>query len=376
MILASTALALAWQLVRLQAPAPPADEVQWSAPPGCPDRAALLDGVARRRGRALAPGEARIVGRASALGRRFRLELELEAGGRRETRVLHANRCAALVDAAALLVVLAVDAAAAPAPADGGPTPALAVVPEAEATPPEPLPEPSPPEPPPPEPAPVGIPAPPAPVDPPGAAAPGPSPLPAVDAAPHELSPDRERAESPAPAPGRRPGGFVRVQGVGEIGALPGPTGGAAVAGGLLWRRVRVELQATWLAPRAVARPAAEVRASLLAAAALGCARLGRGALEFPLCAGLELGVQRGSAEGPDVRAAAFGRWLAVALGAGVAWRMHPRVALWAAVQGLAAVQRPTFVLRDPGPEIVLFDPGVVSARAALGIELRFGDPR
>ena len=74
--------------------------------------------------------------------------------------------------------------------------------------------------------------------------------------------------------------------------------------------------------------------------------------------------------------ATALGRWLAGVLGVGVIWRVRPRIGLWAAVQGLAAIQRPTFVLRDPGPEVVLFDTDVLSARLTLGVELRIGAPR
>jgi hypothetical protein len=51
-------------------------------------------------------------------------------------------------------------------------------------------------------------------------------------------------------------------------------------------------------------------------------------------------------------------------------------VGLWASVQGSAAVRRPAFVLRGPGPEVPLFAPEVVTLRVLGGLELRFGDPR
>lgn len=358
----AAALLLAWQLAQLQVPEPPlpADDLQWTAPAGCPGREALRAGIEGRRGRALVPGQAHVLARTIALGpRRYRLDLELTLGERRETRVLTASTCAALVDAAALLIALAIDAEpeagrdrtdAAPAHQAGDPA---HVEPGQDAAPVAPRPAPPRPE--------------------PATAPPDPSP----PGPPPPILADEPPATPPASLPRRRgPGGFLRVQGLAEVGALPGPTGGLALAGGLLWPRFRLELQATWLAARTATPAQADVRASLFAGALLGCARPGRGALEFPLCGGLELGGMPGVVDGPGLRTTALGRWLAGVLGVGVAWRVHPRIGLWAALQGFAAMQRPTFVLRDPGPELVLFDPGVVSARLALGVELRFGAPR
>ena len=109
----ATGLLLAWQLAQLQVPEPPlpADDLVWTAPASCPDREALLAGIERRRGRLLTPGQVRLRARTSVLGpRRYRLELELNLGERREMRVLTASTCAALVDAAALVIALAIDA--------------------------------------------------------------------------------------------------------------------------------------------------------------------------------------------------------------------------------------------------------------------------
>jgi len=148
------------------------------------------------------------------------------------------------------------------------------------------------------------------------------------------------------------------------------------LAGGLLWRWLRLELQASYLAPRAVERFQTDVRASLFAAAALGCVRLGdRRRFEFPVCLGLEVGGIPGTADGPSGPRTALGRWAAATVGLGAALRVHPQVALFAFLQGLAAFQRGTFVLTTPGDDLLLFDPGVASGRLALGVELRFGEP-
>lgn len=354
-------------LYAAQAPAlPAADEVRWVAPAGCPDGEALLAGVARRRGRPLEPGRVRVVARTTAVGPRFRLELELIVDGRRERRTLTARTCTALVDAAALRIALAADASPAPvAPPPESPpaTPEVGVDAPAEA-PVVPLP-----------PGTEAVVVSPAPAAEP--AAPPAAVVVAPVAADAPLDPNSPTPVVTLAARRRRvPGGVLRVHGLGEVGALPGPTGGVGLAGGLLWRWARLELQATYLAPRTRSDPRADVRASLFTGAVLGCGRPGRGALELPLCAGLEFGGLVGAFDGAGVQKTALGRWFAVVVGVGAAVRVHPRIGLWAALQGLAAVQRGAFVLRGPGPEVVLFDPGPWSGRVALGVELRFRDPR
>ncbi|MDC0667722.1 hypothetical protein [Nannocystis radixulma] len=343
---AFTLLLSGW-LAAVQVPEPPpTDDIQWLAPAGCGSRDALLARIAERRGRPLEPGQARLVARATGSGpRRHRLELEFDVAGRHDARVLVARSCAALVDAAALVVTLAVDGSSGEAP-----------VPPSEPLdepPPEPEPEPESVVPPvvPPEPALEAVPEPPATAEP--------------------LAPP-----PPPPRPRRRPGGFLRLQGLGEFGALPGPTGGVGLAGGLLWRWFRLELHASYLAPRTDRAFDTDIRVSLVAAGALGCVRLGRRALEFPICLGLEAGGLPGAADGPGGRNSSVGRWLAATGSVGAAVRVHPRVAVWAALHGLAAIQRGSFVLRTGHQDFSLHDPSIGSGRLALGVEVRFGDPR
>jgi hypothetical protein len=354
-------------VLALQVPEPPAaDDIQWRVPPGCPDRDALLDGIARRRGKPLEPGQARVVARARVQGpQRYRLDLELEVAGRRDARVLHARTCTALVDGVALVVALAVDG-------DPGTPPATAPdlgVPQGgalEPSDPEALAEPA-------EPATAASEAVPAPVV-PEALAPEPEALPPEPALPEPAADAPPAASPPAPRSRRRPGGFLRLHGLGEVGALPGPSGGVGLAGGLLWRWFRLELHAGYLAPRVFDHPDLRARVSLFTFGALGCARLGRGRLEVPLCLGLEAG---GLPAVADSGRAVVGRWLAAGGGLGAAVRVHPRVALWAFLHGLAAFQRGTLALREPDGDLrVLYDPGIGSARLALGVEVKFGDPR
>ncbi|MBZ5710172.1 hypothetical protein [Nannocystis pusilla] len=353
MILRAASLGL-FGLAQVPEPPPAEVEVRWTAPPECPDRAALLRGIAERRGQPLVPGQARIDARITRAGSRYVLRLDLQTGARHERRELGADACAPLVDATALRIALAVDAA----------TEAAAEVEEPEAAPVEPSPASEPPEARDSEPSAPASEASPVPVPPPLAPPPG------------------SRAEAPVAAPPDRavsraaaPGGLVRVHGGPEYGAVPGLSGALGLALGLLWPRLRVELQGTFVAPRRRELPQADLRAWLLAASVQFCARLGRGALEFPLCGGVEAGGVRGVARGPAIDRAAFGPWVGGVLSAGVAWRFHPRLALSAALQGVAAV-RPSFQLRDPGPTVVLFEPSPVSGRLLVGLELRIRDRR
>ncbi|MCY1059325.1 hypothetical protein [Nannocystis sp. SCPEA4] len=400
-------------------PSPPADNtaIAWRAPASCPARGALLRSIETRLGRPVGAGELAIDGvvTAHASPPRYRLRLRLRAGGPAESRTLTAATCAALVDATALLAVTALKThAPEPAPAPTGPA--------------------SPPRPPRREPAGAGgsteveAGATEAGVEPSGATETGATPPTETGAAPPAeasatsasdasslgpegasvpevavVEPEDVPAEGPTPAdvpmsappegrtseivpaespgPRRAPGGFLRLQGGPDVGALPRViTGAVGLAGGLLWRRARLELQGVYLAPRTAEAIHGELRGELqvqlAAASALGCARLGRGRLEVPLCGGLELGNMRGRARGLPEARTATNLWLAVVASAGVAVRLGERWSLGAALQLVTEIVRPGFQLRDPGREVPLFTPAPVTGRLLFGVELRLRDPR
>ena len=177
------------------------------------------------------------------------------------------------------------------------------------------------------------------------------------------------------PGSSRRPGAVLRLQGGPELGSVPGLSAAVGLGLGLLWPRCRLELQGNFVAPRTVLRRQAELQAWLLAASVHACARLGRGRLEVPVCGGLELGGMHGRARGPEVGRAGYGVWVAGVVSAGVVWPVHPRLAVWGALQGLLAV-RPSFRLTDPREPVILFEPAPVSGRLLFGLELRLGDRR
>lgn len=324
-------------------PSPPA--ISWSAPSACPDADALTAAISRRLGRPLAD-ELRLAGTITqhATSPRFRLRLDLTLEDHDSTRTLTAERCPSLVDAAALLIALQLAHSEPPPPTASDP----------------PLADPDPP-------------ATTAPLD-----APLAEPLPPPDVwqddpQPPPISP----ASSAPPPPPPRPavGALVRVHGGPEYGGVPGLSGAVGLTIGALWRRARLELHGLYIAPRTATLGANAVRVDLFAGSAHGCARLGRGALELPLCGGLELAAVRGRASGPSAQSGSGPR-LAAVVTAGLVWHLRPRLGLTLALHGLAHLYGPRFELRDPGEPVALFRPSPVSARLLLGLELRLRDPR
>lgn len=356
--------------------------MQWRAPPLCPDRTALLRGIQTRLGRSLRAQELSIDGVVTMheTPPLYRLDLRLTTRGHEERRTLTAKTCASLADATAVLAVLAVLARPrkpvrppvgvsvdAPVAAVGRTSGDDRPGPQASGD--------EPPE---------GLELT---TDPPAAAPMEPIKTTVevltVEAGrpPEQTAPDLFTAATPAKqaaasALRRGPGAVVRVHAGPELGALPGLTAGVGLAAGLLWRRARLEVQGLYLAPRTAVSPHGDLHASLFAGAVHGCARLGRGTLEIPLCGGLELGGMRGDARGAPEGRDVTGWWLAALVGTGVAVDMNKRWSLWVALQLLAGLAKSSFEARDPGPAVTLFRPAPVTGRLLLGVELRFGDPR
>jgi hypothetical protein len=128
------------------------------------------------------------------------------------------------------------------------------------------------------------------------------------------------------------------------------------------------------VAPRTIVRPLASLQAGLYAGGVQGCGRLGRGALEVPLCAGLEAGAMRGEAGVVSGRPA-FASWLAVTVAPGLVWHAGRRIGLWMGLELALAVVRPRFELVGEGRTEPLFRPPAASGRLWLGVEWRFADP-
>ncbi|MCY1004646.1 hypothetical protein OV079_03490 [Nannocystis pusilla] len=340
-------LALAPLLGAAQVPAPPEVALEWRAPAGCPERDEVLAAVARRLGRPLTAEEVDV--EATVVregGRGFTLRLRLTAGQRGETRTVSDPSCAALADVVAVLVAAAVEPARVPEPAPT--TPPVPVQPAEPGLEPEaaPLPE----------------------------AAPefAPEPAPVTDEPPEPLAPPVSSRRS------KRPGGFVRVHGGGEVGAVPRITGAVGVAGGAL----------AALAPGgagAVRGPAGgPARVGRAAGRGGGGAVRGGGPRLRPAGARARRGAAvRRARGGGHARRGARPR-LRARGDAGLARRRarrRGRVArggpLGRVGGGAVALSpvHPKFELEAVPDPVRLWAPSWASGRLMLGVELRFGDP-
>ncbi|MDC0716033.1 hypothetical protein [Nannocystis bainbridge] len=316
---------------------PPGLVLAWTAPEGCPGEAEVRARVVRMTGQEAAE-RANLTARATvreASPGRWALTLELtgtSGGGRRE---LTAPRCEELVDAAALVVAIAVDPRAAlAAPATGE----------------------------------TVVPAPP--VDVAQGAGPngqvvedmshregpkgpvvkdmseGPSEPPVSDEmeAPVAVAPD---IAEPAAGPGRRVQVGVRVAaGVSFARLLPGPSAALSLALSVGGRRWRAELGGLYAPP--VAGGTAAIGGLFQAGAVelRGCPVLRRGQVAVPLCLGLQVGAMEGRGRGSGLMTTTSERspWLAATLGASVVWHPRGRVGLWAGADAVVALLRPSFV--------------------------------
>ncbi|MBZ5715813.1 hypothetical protein [Nannocystis pusilla] len=346
------------------APAPTMPEVRWEAPAGCPDEAAVRAQIAGLLARAPAGtgGAAQVTLRVESLpGGRWRLDATITSPEGQGRRSLEGDRCEALAEAAALLTAIA----AAPG-LQGGPTPAPGVQ---EGLPPAPGSQEGP------------APGPgvqegllPAPQVPP--------PVPEVDAG--ELEPelpavDREPEPPAAPAPGpaKRPPRALRATlglGVGVgAGALPGPTALLRAAAGVRGRRWAVLLSQSFWLPRdfpAAGDERVGGRMWLAATGVRACGIVGKGRVEAPLCAGVEVGALRGRGIGELMASRrATSAWAAASAGPGLHVRVAPRVALTASAELLVMLTRVRFEVTGRGA-ICCTSPVGVAGTAGLEVRL------
>ena len=319
--------------------------IVWEAPPGCPDvaeverrAAALLAGSPRA-----APPELRFRFTVRAEAGRWVLEGVQEGAAGSGARTLRASECAALAEAASLLVALAVDPTLPPAPEDRVAEP-VTVVP-----PPPPL---------------QDVPR--------DRSEEGPAEAaPAAEAAPLELPepPPPPRVEAPA----RRVRGELGLQAGIGLGALPRPAALLRHVGGVRWRALRVGGRASvWLPREAPAPTRPEVGGRFWLASGgvqvCGVARPAR-RVEFPLCAAFELGLLTGRGTGTlHVARTARALWAAVAVGPAIAVEVSRRVAVVAAIEGLVVVVRPHFEVTGAGEPCC---GRVIGGSFLAGLELR-----
>ncbi|HEY8376912.1 MAG TPA: hypothetical protein VIK91_10510 [Nannocystis sp.] len=320
-------LAVAAGLSAAQEP-PPGLSLEWEAPPGCPDAAAVRARVVALTG-AEAAGKANLRARGSVreTDGRWTLDLELTGETGSGRRMLKAQRCEELAEAGALVVAIAVDPRAAgvvPAPPQevGGTgstgqmgdvverTWSNEHVKEEEVR---------------------------------GAI--GPRIAEVVDEAGFEETGSIDHVQADTwPKIGLRAAG-----GVSFARLLPGPSAAVSLTVSVSGRRWRAEVGGLYM-PRVQGGTAAI--GGLFQAGAVelrGCPVLRRGRIEVPLCAGLQIGAMEGKGRGTMLIQTSTERspWLALTLGAALAWRPQRRVGLWLQADAIVALLRPAFATAE-----------------------------
>ena len=308
-------------------------DLEWDAPPGCPDASDVAARIEVRADAHPVTARAVIVESDGA----WLLTLDIEGAAGADRRTLEGESCAALADAAALLIGVATGPDADPA------TDAI----EPEVVEPDVV-EPEPPA----EPEPVED-------DPPAE----------PDPAPREGVPNVDDETAP-----RSPnlGVHARAAGLVEFGTLlPEPVaGGVAIAAGINIPWVRVEARGHYVAPRRlddVENPGVGVFIDGWGVGASGCGVWEGEWVFLPGCLGAQLGRTRARAFGLEQPGVGRGFWGQLLADVAVGVRVHPRVALTLAAQGALALRRPRFRVRGFPP---LFQTGMGAGRLALGVEV------
>lgn len=186
-----------------------------------------------------------------------------------------------------------------------------------------------------------------------------------------EATPERRRARVATASPPTRFG--ARLAGGVGFGPLPGAGPAATLMASVVWQSARLELGAAYWFPKTahfVELPNVGADLSLAAALLRACATPRLGAVEFPACAGLEIGDMRGTGFGVDTVTTADRVWLAVVLGPAAAIPLSDQVFLWLEGDAVLSVVRPDgYGVRNLG---TVYSPEIGAARAWAGLEVRF----
>ncbi len=318
---------------------PDAETMQWSAPASCPDVTEFRASVERRLGRALVDDEVKVEARVEATTGGYRLALRTVASGVTDTRTFEAGDCTTLVDAAGLVVALAVDPLAVAARVLDPPPAARDEFSDPVAA----------------EPTVTTV------------RTRGSSVAPGVSSGPVTRRADARMHDV-------RPTGLFRV-GVGVgLGVVPRVSGAVSAAAGLRWRRARLELEGSYWIPR-VAKPIGPwVRVQLGTVAVRGCGQLARERFDVVVCAGPQIGRMGGHGVGTRYPRRADAIWFSLNAGVAMSWWFRPRWALAGGLDVAVPVVRPAFELAG-AERTQLYTPASVSGRLWLGIEVRTRAP-
>lgn len=311
-----------------------APAVEWSAPPGCPTDAQVLDQAARIMGRGTIdiPGEVSIRGTIHAEPVGFALAIDIETPTGLTHKRAAAESCALLGSVAALMVAVAVDPIRAVATHRSRPVVAERLDP--------PLPRPATSEP----------------------SAPR---LVAVRTA--DRSPPARREEPPWVE------GRLRASGGVGHSIVPRLDGQLALGAGLRTRGLRAEFVAFHVLARRARYPelpsvGADVAAwggSLRAGPAFDL-----GPIELSATAGVSVAAMVAAGFGVLAPGRSTSAWIALCFVPGLRWRLLPWLAVGADVEGEMALRRPAFAL-DALSAVHRAAP--IGVRSALVLEIRLG---
>jgi hypothetical protein len=294
----------------------------WNSPSDCERADAVEARVEELVGRPLATVEepnfeVSVVGS----GETWTLAIVTEGAGKTSRRELRGRSCDEITDAAAVAMALTIRARAPDSESGTEPTP-----PEAK-----------------PEPA-----------------------APAPRAATNVSRPPNTPTARPPRATASAVGGFIGIGTLLDTAALPGPTVGAGLDGGVRWEWLRAELQAAAFAPRtATLGDGRSGTFSLLSGALLACVEPAARTVAVFGCGGFELGRLAGEGHGVTDPVVATMRWTAARLEAGAALKASPALRVAARLGVAVPFERRQFVLDGE----VIHEPAALSFRAALGVD-------
>ena len=304
--------------------------VDWEAPVGCPDAAAVEAAVRDRLDAAFVTAPASVHGRLRGRPGAWTLDLEVHTTNVDARRMTDPD-CATLTDAAALIVAVTIERTSTPPP------PSEPVFRSIEPT------------------TPTAI----------GWTQSG-DPL-ERPATPRDM-PEPEPEPEPAASPRSVRVGARAAAGV-EVGALPGIGADVEIAGLLRRDRFVAELGARYLPPRRARyadAPDMGGDLSLWAITAAACFAPAAGRVRFPLCAGAEVGGMLGRGVGlPDTRNDHL-PWSAARAGAGISIALLPFLRLSATAGLVVPFWRPAFRTDSRGP---VHEAAPAAGRVHLGLE-------
>lgn len=296
-------------LAALLAPSPGTElELQWDAPPACPQEPEVREAIDANLGEGIfdaAAGSIAAHGTITADGEAWRLDVVVTLPSGRFERAVTSRECAGLAAAAGLVIAVALDP--------------LRVV---------------------------------------HTAAEPPSVPTRPDAVPQADEVERPALElHPQPPPSkprtRKPAIEPRVGGVLELGSLGVLRGGIAAGVGFVGPRYRIDVVGHYLAPRDVRRfgpaPNAGVSVQQGGVGARACVRSRLGPVELPTCLGFEAGVAAARGTGLDAPRDTALPWAAAVLGQELTWVSRRRVGVFVGADALLFVVRPRFRVSDLG---------------------------